>query len=66
MLEALASVPPQHHKWNEGATFVGVHAGIKYYTRGGKIICLLGGAPQKFNTVHAFKLAVSRRENELE
>lgn len=49
--------------WNEGAIFIGVHSGIKYYSREGKIICLFGWVPQKFNTIQAFKLGVTRWEN---
>lgn len=50
--------------WNEGATFLGIYHGVKYYTRGGKIICLFGWMPKEFETIKKFQAGVRAWEKE--
>lgn len=50
--------------WNEDVVFIGMYAGIKYYSRKGKIICLFDWKPMEFVSISAFKRAVNQRESE--
>jgi len=41
-------------------TFLGIYKGVCYYTDRGTIKCQFGWVPKEFQSIRAFKLAVTR------
>jgi len=42
--------------------YIGTYKGINYYAAGAKIQCLFGWLPKEFDSIRAFKCAVTRWE----